>query len=858
MTAKIKRNLFSSLKNLFRDRLIAIINALVSVILIVIVIFVLLSRASTLQRETSEESIVNLAGMTAMEVKTYYLTNYDVVRTLAQIMNNFETIEVERRRTFFTDVMQGLMNSNQSLVNLFSVWKPDELDGMDKMYANTEGYNETGQFMTGFTRERGWIEQRSFEEYIDLLEIEKSENSGFSNVIINTPEAKSIGLRETWVVSVEFLIYKNTETLDIFQQEHLVGIIGATINLNYLQYLIMSKRPFGTGRTMVCSEDGTLVAHIDPQLRGLSFSVPNGKDPMFYGGVSEQIYQSMLRSVNYIQPTVLTLNDSLIVSYPLRSIDLMPFSAYDQSGIPSWAVITTIPVATIMAPINDLLRFSILFTIGAGVVTALVLLFTSSSITQRARLLQRDLERATTMQDNLKYGLFLMDQKYVIQGVYSKALEKILAVSNLQGKSFTDLLTSSLKASEVKGLMDYLEMVFKRSFDEEMLEGINPINVFAYTSIETGETKNLRATFAYTERGLGTDYVLVTLEDITAEKELEKQLLDAQNLRDKEMQSLFQVIQLNPRVLSDFIEDTEFEFDKINDMLKNKTHFHREVLVEMYQSIHAVKSNALILNLETFSKRLHKLETSVKALQEKYEDFVPFDDFLSLVLELDDAMKEKDQLKTAISKIQNFKSLSGEEKDQERYVLVETLTQVCKKTQSALNKKVKLVVEAIDEAVLDHGPRRVIKEVLTQLVRNGVYHGIETPEDRESEGKDPEGEIKFSLRYIDNQIVLKFADDGKGINFDKIKQTAEAFNLFSNPDEINDRNFLLQLLFSPGFSTLDTADLHAGRGMGLNLVKDRIKELHGNLKVTTAVGKGTTFTITIPMELSTAAGSTVS
>jgi two-component system chemotaxis sensor kinase CheA len=302
-------------------------------------------------------------------------------------------------------------------------------------------------------------------------------------------------------------------------------------------------------------------------------------------------------------------------------------------------------------------------------------------------------------------------------------------------------------------------------------------------------------------------------------------------------------------VLSDFVADAEAEFDSLNRLFKSKGEYHVDVLVDMYQSVHAIKSNALILNLDDFSGRLHNLETSIKALQEKCRDVVPVDDFLGLVFELSEAMKEKDQLKATISKIENFRFVSGEEKKQERYVLVETLNQVCQKTQTPLDKKVRLVVEEIDDVVLDYGPRRVIKEVLTQLVRNAVYHGIEEPNERKLAGKDPEGEIRLSIRYRTNQIFIKLTDDGSGIDFERVRQKAEADNLFRSQAEKNDANYLIKAIFSPGFSTISEANFHAGRGIGLSLVKDRVKELRGNIKVSTVHGKGTAFSITIPMEL---------
>jgi two-component system chemotaxis sensor kinase CheA len=142
--------------------------------------------------------------------------------------------------------------------------------------------------------------------------------------------------------------------------------------------------------------------------------------------------------------------------------------------------------------------------------------------------------------------------------------------------------------------------------------------------------------------------------------------------------------------------------------------------------------------------------------------------------------------------------------------------------------------------------------VLTQLIRNSVYHGIETPEDREAAGKDREGSIKLSIKYIDNKIHIKLSDDGRGLDFDKIRKKAESLHLFQNPEDAKDKNHLLQAIFSAGFSTAEEADMHAGRGIGLNLVRERIRDLHGSIKLQSEPGKGTVFNIYIPLAMSQA------
>jgi len=840
---------FSYFKSWLEKYQITVINAMVTVVLIATVVSVLLIQATALQRRTTEEGVINIAEMTALEVQSSFYTYFDLAYNLTQIMSNYETFDVNQRRLIFNEIMNGIFVSDRSLMSVYSIWKPNALDGLDKIYANSDGSN-TGQYNTGFTRERGFVEQRSFNEFGYLLNSDLL-NMGQTNQIISDPEPRDSATmisRQIWTIDVQLPIFKSVTN------KELVGILGITVNLESLQLQAERAKPYGTGSTFISTSSGIIFAHQDYNVRGRNLTEYDEYDePIFISDDPFAIGDEIIESITEREYKVIRTQDSLIVGYPLTKFQLDSTRYINQTSAINWVVVTSVPNSTIFAQLNAMIRFSVLFIIGAGFLAVLVFFMTSRSITQHARNLQRSLEQSTIMHDNLKYGLFLIDQKYIIQEAYSKALEKILSVSDLQGKNFIDLLSTSVKESEKQGVLDYFEMIFKNAFDKDLLDSINPIDDFSYISKETGETKNLRTTFSLTERGRSAKYILGTMEDITAEKKLQKQLMEAEALKENEMRALFQVIQIDPRVLRDFVVDAEFEFEKVNELLRNKKNVQHEVLVELYQSIHAVKSNALILNLEDFSERLHNLESSIKSLREEQMDEVPFDELLALILQLDESMRELDQLKETVSKIENFRVASSGDKKQEKYVLVETLTRVCNKTQAALDKKVRFVVEGIDDVVLDYGPRRDIKEVLTQLVRNAVYHGIERPEERTPLGKEAEGEIRLSIRYRENQIVIKLTDNGGGIDFSRIRQTAEEHNLVHSEDEANDKNYLLKTLFSPGFSTLDQADFHAGRGMGLSLVKDRIKDLHGNITVSTAKGKGTTFTITIPLELRTAA-----
>jgi two-component system chemotaxis sensor kinase CheA len=311
------------------------------------------------------------------------------------------------------------------------------------------------------------------------------------------------------------------------------------------------------------------------------------------------------------------------------------------------------------------------------------------------------------------------------------------------------------------------------------------------------------------------------------------------------MRSIFELLQVDQKIFNDFIEDTDYEFERVNDKLKNREIPPEQILIEIYQSVHAIKSNALIVGLGSFGEKLHRLETEIKELQRKEK--ISFEDLLHITVEIEERMQDKDKFLEILSRIQAFNVQGGETMARDANVFIELLTRACNKAAADLGKMVRLEVEAFDAGALLHGQRRAMKEMLTQLVRNAVYHGIEDPENRTALEKDQTGLISLSITTDKDSIHMVLKDDGRGLDLDKIATQAEVRGLIRNSGDRTDKQFLTNLIFQPGFSTSEDENMHAGRGIGLNLIKDRLKELHGSLKVRSARGQGTIFVIRIPL-----------
>jgi len=467
------------------------------------------------------------------------------------------------------------------------------------------------------------------------------------------------------------------------------------------------------------------------------------------------------------------------------------------------------------------------------------------SLYDMTHLAERD--EIAVMKDSMQIGLFFMDKNYIIQDHYSRYLESMLLETELFGKLFTDIISASVTPSEMEAIKDYFNMIIERTYDQEMLEDINPLNELHYKNARTGERKVFQCAFATVERGRKEVFILVTVYDITARVELQKRLEEEETRRQEETQAVFELIQVQPDVFSDFMADMEHEFDTIDKIQKNETLSVHDSLVKIYQSIHAIKSNAVILGLNVFGNKVHNLESKIKKLRE-IEGEIPFTDLLDLTMEIDKLSNERDSFRDIIGRLESYAAGSGN-KGQNIKVLIDSLTKTTNRAAEDQEKLIKFIAKDIDAEAIEKGPRRVLKEILMQLIRNSAVHGIELPEVRKARGKSETGIIKLLINIAADRknIQIRLSDDGNGLDYKKIAERAVSRGLIKEEDK-NNKDLLLKIIFAPGFSTADTESMHAGRGIGLNLVRDRIKEINGSVRLRSEDGKGVVFLISVPLE----------
>ncbi len=162
-------------------------------------------------------------------------------------------------------------------------------------------------------------------------------------------------------------------------------------------------------------------------------------------------------------------------------------------------------------------------------------------------------------------------------------------------------------------------------------------------------------------------------------------------------------------------------------------------------------------------------------------------------------------------------------------------------------KRVRLVVEGeateIDKTVVER-----LSEPLTHLIRNSIDHGIESPEKREAAGKDPVGQLHLRAEQRGSQVVIELADDGAGVNRERVLAKAVERGLVAPGAALSDEE-IDELIFLPGFSTADTVTSVSGRGVGMDAVRATIGEMSGRVALSSRPGKGTVFSLYLPLSL---------
>jgi two-component system, chemotaxis family, sensor kinase CheA len=217
---------------------------------------------------------------------------------------------------------------------------------------------------------------------------------------------------------------------------------------------------------------------------------------------------------------------------------------------------------------------------------------------------------------------------------------------------------------------------------------------------------------------------------------------------------------------------------------------------------------------------------------------------------------------TVVTRLEEFEHLTREIQDcvmsiraQPVKSVFQRMPRLVREIAASTGKQVRLVTDGeateVDKTVIER-----IADPITHMLRNAIDHGVETPDERTQAGKPAEGVVRLAAFHRSGRIVIEVSDDGKGINRPRVKEIAVNKGLIQPDADLTDDE-IDNLIFLPGFSTAAVVSNISGRGVGMDVVKRSIQGLGGRISITSNPGKGSTFTLSLPLTLAVLDGMVV-
>ena len=503
----------------------------------------------------------------------------------------------------------------------------------------------------------------------------------------------------------------------------------------------------------------------------------------------------------------------------------------------------------------------------AGLLTAAVLVIVVTVLLSARRRQEHNLREARQQTEDIlrtvKDGLFLLDQHLVIGPTYSTALERLFQRKDFAGLAFDDLLRNIVTERVLATARKFVSILWSERTNENLVKSINPlgeVEVRIANSQGHVETRYLEFDFHRVRVDGKITHVLVAVADITARVDLARELTASQSQAQAQVDTLLGILRVDPAQLASFLSDSDASMKMINAVLREPAREEaafRRKLDSLFRQAHSVKGEAASLGLSSIESRAHAFEEDLKALREKSE--LSGNDFLPLVIKLDDLLTHLQSISDLVSRLSR---LHGRQEDtahtstsvieksaaaqnQPRPDLVPMLQRLAARVSEENDKRATLQCVGLD-AVPD-GYRRLIKDVAVQAVRNAIVHGIETRPVRQALGKSPVGAVRVEFQELPDAYKFTIEDDGQGLSPDRIKEVAVQKGLLTAEHAAGmDAKQAFSLLFQAGFSTADNVTKDAGRGIGMNLIAERVREAGGRVSVATQLGKFTRISVALP------------
>jgi len=494
--------------------------------------------------------------------------------------------------------------------------------------------------------------------------------------------------------------------------------------------------------------------------------------------------------------------------------------------------------------------------IGVGILSVLLLTvgFAYSVRVEEAHRETEDIMRTT------QEGLFLLDHELRMGSQTSHALSKILGFEVYPGANFLELLKPSVSPKTYDTAKEYIDLLLRHDVKEKLVASLNPLDCIKITSMHADgsmESRYLQIRFNRVQKGDKVTHLLVTANDISRQVKLERELRESEQRVQDQMTMMVHILQADPRALQDFLSNATSKLNQINEELRTsnpKSGMSAMQLDAVLRSAHQLKGDAAALQLEAVTQSLHALETLLQGLrgqsERKGEDLLPV---AVRVKELYGEIAAIQDVIGRISQIRGIVSVEPPRPSRDEEVAQQTLVRLwhafARQIADRHGKKIEFCYQGMELDQLTRPLRETLNTIVNQFIRNTLIHGIEAPAERKTRGKAEAGRISV---YISDQgdgtLELSFRDDGRGIHPEPLREAAiRSGRLTAEEAAKLSLRELTMLIFESGVSTQTHVDEDAGRGIGLDAVKDLVAKQGGRIRIGATPGEYCHFHVQLPL-----------
>ncbi len=469
----------------------------------------------------------------------------------------------------------------------------------------------------------------------------------------------------------------------------------------------------------------------------------------------------------------------------------------------------------------------------------------------KAKFLYNNIYRVAMMVfQNIHQGIFLLDRNQKMSKLYSKSMEKIFGVSKIAGENFSNFMRPLIIPRDLEALEMFMRHLFNEDMDEDVVNQLNPIEQVKIYSEKEGlvTTKYIRVNFTRIWRKDKIANIMVSVSDETEAVLLQKHLEEAEKKKKQETEQVLSILKIDPSLIRGFLHNAKRTLKSISEKYETDREGNfRELLQFTFETIHNLKGNAVVIGLDIMSQKFHEVEESIEELKEKD---VNGKDFLTILYEIDDADKMIDDMSSMLRKVADIyrKHPSGGHVVS-NIMLIDSLERAVKIISDKMEKPVDFFFKNEGNLVLPNEKIDSFRDIMIQLIRNSIRHGIEDRETRADEGKIAKGSITIDLNQPEeNFLQVSYTDDGRGLDVDLIKNQAIAAGIVSAAEAKKlSEGEAVDLIYKEGFTTAEEVDEHAGRGQGMSLVKNLIEGMSGTFETSYETGKYFQIIIKLPV-----------